>query len=184
MQKYSAYNRKIQKYSAHKAKNAVHTRKMQHMRLENSSSKSEPDVGSSAGVGCGVDSRCWLGRAAAGRPLGRSLARSLLWAGYPRRGTKKRSSARARPETNPAHHNNTPTQAFLARWLCALFPGLVAGCLAAAGGVVVVVKVWRSLLCEVRDYSGPCHRRARQRVVAAVRGGGGARGAAFHARTI
>ena len=92
-------------------------------------------------MGCGVDSRCWLGGAAAGRPLGRSLARSLLWAGYPRRGTKKRSSARARPETNPTHHNNTPTQAFLARWLCALFPGLVAGCLAAAGGVVVVVKV-------------------------------------------
>ena len=94
MQKYSAHNRKIQKYSAHKAKNAVHTRKMQHMRLEYSRSKSEPDVGSSAGVGCGVDSRCWLGGAAAGRPLGRSLARSLLWAGYPRRGTKKRSSAR------------------------------------------------------------------------------------------
>ena len=51
MQKYSAHNRKIQKYSAHKAKNAAHTRKMQQMRLENSRSKSEPDVGSSAGVG-------------------------------------------------------------------------------------------------------------------------------------
>ena len=39
---------------------------MQQMRLGNARSKSEFDVGSSAGVGCGVDSRRWLGGAAAG----------------------------------------------------------------------------------------------------------------------
>ena len=80
MQKYSAHKRKRRKISAYK-KNAAHAKRkmqLQQMRLGNARSKSRFDVGSSAGVGGGVASRCWLGGVAAGRPLGRSAARSLL----------------------------------------------------------------------------------------------------------
>ena len=53
---------------------------------------------------------------------GRSAARSLLWAGSLSTTTQKRSSARARPETNPTNHTGVPVSLALRalagpRWL-------------------------------------------------------------------
>jgi len=79
------------------------------------------------------------GGGAAARPLGRSFAPlQFLLSGHDENEAQQAAAARARdPNQTPANDNNTSTQALLARRLCALLPGL-AGCLDAAGGMVVV----------------------------------------------
>ena len=113
MQKYSARKRKMHKYSAHnrKYRNVQHTkRKMQHirekmqqMRQENSRSKSEPDVGSSAGVGCGVDSWPVLAGRGGGGATARPLARSLAPLGWLSTTRDKEAQHRARAPLNKPH---------------------------------------------------------------------------------
>ena len=97
------------KCSAHnnKEKNAAHTRKMQQMRLEeNSRSKSEPDVGSSAGV-WGVWGRFPVlagrgGGGAAASPLARSSGLVIHDEGRRSAAAQQRARAtRNKPHTPP-----------------------------------------------------------------------------------